>query len=165
MNNQVGTNRPESHVPLGEIGSGKSQSRRLRQHLECLEELILRIVAAGTLSEATLSCKSPNASGETTYGTSPLRYASCPASRARVSAPEHDFTPIQLLDPPVNLPSYFCQPLLRRFLLFKQPQPFADQRVRGRSIPSALHFVVHHLFQFSKVMAIVQFYPYAVLSI
>jgi hypothetical protein len=55
MNNQVGTNRPESHVPLGEIGSGKSQSRRLSQHLECLEELTLRIVAAGTLSEGTKS--------------------------------------------------------------------------------------------------------------
>jgi hypothetical protein len=65
------------------------------------------------------------AAGETTYGTSPLRYASCSA-RPRLSS-EHDFAPIPLLNPPVNLPSYFCQPLLLQwFLLFKQ-QPFADQ--------------------------------------
>lgn len=126
-----------------------SQSRPLANISNASKNSFSNLSAAGTLSDATKSqniLQAPQYIGRKLHtGTSPLLYVSCPPqSRPRLGPA---FTPIQLLDPPVNLPSYFCQPLLLQpFLLFKRPQPFADH-FRGRP---------------RKVMAIVQFYPSAV---
>ncbi|MFZ0420582.1 MAG: hypothetical protein WAM04_20945 [Candidatus Sulfotelmatobacter sp.] len=49
VNDQIRTDRPESYVPLREIGSRMPHPGPLSQHLECLEEFILQFVRSGDI--------------------------------------------------------------------------------------------------------------------